>query len=583
MTATSTLAKKFLDTSRFHEEANMEYKVPITLFNPIEGTVVRKDIDGEETLEKTYDIDFTTEEAKKVIIHFINHHEQNQVPRLQELARYHNADNNIKYRPGKLDPYRADNRIASDFAHFVTAFNSGVLISNPVQYNVPTVDDTQNKPYKISESASEAVDEHLEAFTRTSDEPYHNKILVNEAIKLGRAYEVVYRNSYGEETVKKLPTEETFVIYDDSMDDNSICAVRYRHVTLLDSETTTFVEIYSSDGLVYFLRADGGTLTTDSLLLDDNRSNNPEDQLFNGCQVTEFRVNEERRSIYESVLDAIDAYDLSQSELANFQQDSNDAYLVIKGNPFTGKVAPNVEGNMVAKDPAEIIAAFRQASMIVLDDPEVGLNGERIGAEPDAYYLEKKYDSEGSEKYKSRLVADILRFTFVVDFTAEQSLGSNESGVGMRFRGWGNDNQRKTMEQLIAKGLKRRLRLLSSSWSLATWLSNDLAGDYDDLYEVVNLITIRFTPNVPKSDTEVAALINNLSNTVSKQTQYQLAEEITSVPSDVEAQRKRDEIEEAMDQTFGLGFNTPTAPATEGKDSTQTQPAKSIVEEGRGE
>lgn len=40
------------------------------------------------------------------------------------------------------------------------------------------------------------------------------------------------------------------------------------------------------------------------------------------------------------MLDGIDAYDLSQSELANFQQDMNDAYLVIKGNPATGTAEP---------------------------------------------------------------------------------------------------------------------------------------------------------------------------------------------------------------------------------------------------
>ena len=61
-----------------------------------------------------------------------------------------------------------------------------------------------------------------------------------------------------------------------------------------------------------------------------------DDYAFDGVPVNEFANNEDHTGAFEPVLDSIDAYDLSQSELANYQQDTMDAILVIAGNPYTG-------------------------------------------------------------------------------------------------------------------------------------------------------------------------------------------------------------------------------------------------------
>ncbi|ACZ63800.1 portal protein [Enterococcus phage phiFL1B] len=71
---------------------------------------------------------------------FVNRHIVEQVPRLRELKRYYLADNNIKYRPPKTDEYAADNRIASDFARYITIFEQGYMLGQPVQYKNENVE-----------------------------------------------------------------------------------------------------------------------------------------------------------------------------------------------------------------------------------------------------------------------------------------------------------------------------------------------------------------------------------------------------------------------------------------------------------
>lgn len=541
--------RQFLNGKRWHEEANIKYRVPISEFEPTWDT----------TLEQ-YRINFDTDAAKDVIMKIIGHHKTYQVPRLQELQRYLEADGNIHYRPPKKDTHRADNKIASDFANFVTAFNSGVVISNPIKYNVPTPSDDSlatkvDQLKDLSESASEAVEDFLSNFQRTANEAYLNKLIVNECLAKGRSYDLTYRNTYGEETAKMLPTEETFVIYDDTMDERSLCGVRYRYTPSYLGKSKMYVDIYAMDGLVYhFINNDLGKAAAAGLtLIEDEQlypDGNPEDQYFDAVQITEYRINEDRKSVFEAVLDTIDAYDLSQSELANYQQDANEAYLVIKGNPLTGlPINPGPGEKDKQKDVAavvqEVLDAYRDAQMIILGDRTTDLEGKPVGSEPDASYLVREYDADGAESYKKRLVADILRFTFVVDFTADQSLGSNETGIGMRFRGWGNDNQRKTMEQLLDASFKRRIRLLSNSWFLQMFIGdNEESTTYDELYDVVNLTTITFTPNIPKSDSEVSQLVTAMYNVLSNKTVYQIAEQLTGVTARDEEQRIADEAEE---------------------------------------
>ncbi|HGP3997141.1 TPA: phage portal protein [Enterococcus faecium] len=502
---------QLLGQQRFDEEANLVYKVPVSQLPKI-------DMLDQQTGEVSEFIDFNHEDMWKMIVGFIKHHRERQVPRLKELKRYLNADNNIKRRPNKPDG-RADNRIASDFANFIVSFKQGVLLGNPISYN-----------------GDKVIVERINRFASESNEDYHNQLMSRDAFGLGRAYEWVGRDEYGKETIAKFDAEQTFVIYDNTKDRNSICGVHYFVEKFLDKSFTR-IELYTNCGYNYYFTAKDDDL--ENAVLDEDGE---VQSYFDTVQINEWINNEERTSDFEHVMDSIDAYDLSRSEMANFQQDSSEAYLVIKGNPDT---ADDQEGD---NSKLAVFQAMMQARMLVLGDKKIYDNNV-AGAEPDAYYLKKEYDVAGMEANDSRTVADILRFTSLIDFT-DENIGSNQSGIGFRFKGWGSDNDRKNKERLVKKAIMRRLRLLTHSWSIKDELNKPQGlidtvkaffvsdeKQQEQLYNKVNEIQIQFTPNVPQSDEEIMSVIAGMVGIVSDQTLCEMAERLTGVPFEEELKR----------------------------------------------
>ncbi|MEB5882692.1 phage portal protein [Enterococcus gallinarum] len=502
---------QLLGKKRFDEEANLVYKVPVSQLPKI-------DMLDQQTGEVSEFIDFKHEDMWKMIVGFIKHHRERQVPRLKELKRYLNADNNIKRRPNKPDG-RADNRIASDFANFIVSFKQGVLLGNPISYN-----------------GDKVIVERINRFASESNEDYHNQLMSRDAFGLGRAYEWVGRDEYGKETIAKFDAEQTFVIYDNTKDRNSICGVHYFVEKFLDKSFTR-IELYTNCGYNYYFTAKDDDL--ENAALDENGA---VQSYFDTVQINEWTNNEERTSDFEHVMDSIDAYDLSRSEMANFQQDSSEAYLVIKGNPDTA-VDPTGKNS-----PMEVLQAMMQARTLVLGDKKI-YEGSIAGSEPDAFYLKKEYDVAGMEANDSRTVADILRFTSLIDFT-DENIGSNQSGIGFRFKGWGSDNDRKNKERMVKKAIMRRLRLLTHSWSIKDELNKPQGlidtvkaffvsdeKQQEQLYNKVNEIQIQFTPNVPQSDEEIMSVIAGMVGIVSDQTLCEMAERLTGVPFEEELKR----------------------------------------------
>ncbi|MBD9898860.1 phage portal protein [Enterococcus faecium] len=539
---------QLLGQQRFDEEANLVYKVPVSQLPKI-------DMLDQQTGEVSEFIDFNHEDMWKMIVGFIKHHRERQVPRLKELKRYLNADNNIKRRPNKPDG-RADNRIASDFANFIVSFKQGVLLGNPISYN-----------------GDKVIIERINRFASESNEDYHNQLMSRDAFGLGRAYEWVGRDEYGKETIAKFDAEQTFVIYDNTKDRNSICGVHYFVETFLDKSFTR-IELYTNCGYNYYFTAKDDDL--ENAVLDEDGE---VQSYFDTVQINEWINNEERTSDFEHVMDSIDAYDLSRSEMANFQQDSSEAYLVIKGNPDT---ADDQEGD---NSKLAVFQAMMQARMLVLGDKKIYDNNV-AGAEPDAYYLKKEYDVAGMEANDSRTVADILRFTSLIDFT-DENIGSNQSGIGFRFKGWGSDNDRKNKERMVKKAIMRRLRLLTHSWSIKDGLDKPRGlidtvkaffvsdeKQQEQLYNKVNEIQIQFTPNVPQSDEEIMSVIAGMVGIVSDQTLCEMAERLTGVPFEEELKRLK---KQAVSGVFDSDKETDTEVEEDESQRTDDEP---VSEEG---
>lgn len=485
---------KFLKGRRFDESANRQFMMTIEDFETIE---------------------FESQKWIARLKNFVGTHRAEQLDRLKELKRYYLADNNIKYRDEKSDKYSADNRIASDWAKYITVFEQGYMLGNPVEY-------------KNDNAEIQAL---IDNFSKQNNEQDHNVAIKTDLAIYGRAYELLntFQDVDGSVWVKlyRMNPEQTFVIYDDSYEQRSLMGVNYYSISYGNGHKRDFVKVYTDDAIYEYV--------DDNQEADTLRLKETSEHFFNGVPVNEFSNNTDRTGAFEAVLDSIDAYDLSQSELANFQQDSNEALLVISGNPFTGVEDKDFleDGRINPNGRLAVSQSFKKAKILVLDDnPIPG------GSSPSAHYLVKTYDTAGAEAYKERLVNDILRFTFTPD-TTDNNFAGTQSGEAMKYKMMAADNYRGKQELLFEKGLMRRLRLAVNIWKIK--------GNDSDNYNLINETDIVFTPNLPQNNNELVAIVKNLYGVVSEQTIVEILERVTGVNAETELKRLKEDTEKALE------------------------------------
>lgn len=115
----------------------------------------------------------------------------------------------------------------------------------------------------------------------------------------------------------------------------------------------------------------------------------------------------------------------------------------------------------------------------------------------------------------------------------------------MKYKLMGNDNLRKTKERLMTRGIMRRLRLLGNVWSIKNTVST--TGKQDGLYDLINDIQVKFTPNVPQNDEERVSQLKQLYGVISDETLFSLLETFTGVDADTEMKRLADEKQQDVD------------------------------------
>lgn len=485
---------KFLKGRRFDDSANRQFMMTIEDFETIE-------FESQKWIER--------------LKNFVRTHRAEQLDRLKELKRYYLADNNIKYREEKSDKYSADNRIASDWAKYITVFEQGYMLGNPVEYK--------------NENAE--IQALIDNFSKQNNEQEHNVAIKTDLAIYGRAYELLntFQDVDGSVWVKlyRMNPEQTFVIYDDSYEQRSLMAINYYSISYGNGHKRDFVKVYTDNAIYEYV--------DDNQEADTLRLKETSEHFFNGVPVNEFSNNTDRTGAFEAVLDSIDAYDLSQSELANFQQDSNEALLVISGNPFTGVDDKDFleDGRINPNGRLAVSQSFKKAKILILDDnPIPG------GSSPSAHYLVKTYDTAGAEAYKERLVNDILRFTFTPD-TTDNNFGGVQSGEAMKYKMMAADNYRGKQELLFEKGLMRRLRLAVNIWKIK--------GNDSGNYNLINQTDIVFTPNLPQNNNEMVAIVKNLYGVVSEQTIVEILERVTGVNAETELKRLKEDTEKALE------------------------------------
>ncbi|WP_330995059.1 phage portal protein [Staphylococcus pseudintermedius] len=426
---------------------------------------------------------------------FFNLHRDQQRPRLQELLDYYLTNNKgINQRTGRDEPY-ADYRIAHAFVKNGTDFIRGYIGGNEITFR------------------DEQYADEIQHINDVNDAHVVNVEILEDCIIYGRAYEIVYRNLNNEDIFKRLDPKNVFVIYSNDIEVEPVAAVRYRSEKI-NGKDVTLIDFYTADYRAYFY-------------VDDNRLRERADipqemNMHHMLQIHEYNANRFRQGVFENVLDLIDAYDYAESDTANYMTDLNDAMLKIEGH--------------LDLDVEE--AKKMRKSRIILAKTKPDASG-RIG-NANVDYIYKQYDVAGVEAYKKRIQKDIHKFTNTPDLSDEH-FGGVQSGEAMKYKLFGLEQLRVTIERQLTKGFKRRFAIIQS-------VRNHL-NDHVDFTDM----RIEFKPNIPQSLSEYADIFIKLGGRVSQETLLSWLpnienpkEELEKVKQEEQENSSSDDYQDAM-------------------------------------
>ncbi|MCF6419814.1 phage portal protein [Furfurilactobacillus milii] len=482
---------KMLNGPRFDQDANRTFKIDANKF-----AQVKDDPDA----------------LGDVVSRFINRHYTHQLKRILAMQRYYIGANDIKFWNSGKAVNRADNRIANEMPKYITNMRVGYTFGNPIRFQYND-DSNQN------DADRNVVNEVVDDFDKRTNEAYHEKVMKKNLSVTGRAYELNYVNKdTNDPYVMALDPSEAFVVYDTDPEQHSLFAVHYYYVE--DDETPLwYVDVYTADHIIHYQPTG---YPNSQLTFDPQQKDSFEEHYFGAVPVTEYVNNDERLGDWEGEMDNFDAYDKAISEMANSEEDFSNATLVISGEFDFGtdengkpKVHPDVDSlsRYMWLKPAQV---------------QNGTGGNTV-VPPKAEYLTKELPIDAWNAYVKTLSDNMHKFTNSPN-VADENFASNASGVAMSYKLWGSDQERATQQELYARGLMRRLRLLGNYWyTLGKIKSADL----------IENITPIFTPNLPKNDSEIVGNVQKLSQTgdFSQQTLWEMAQPVTGIDPDEEQSR----------------------------------------------
>jgi len=414
--------------------------------------------------------------TNEVVTKFMEKHKL-EVARYEYLKNMYRGIMAIDDEPTK-DPWKPDNRLAVNFTKYIVDTFTGYFNGIPV---------------KKSHSDKEILTK-LQEFDNLNDMEDEESELAKMACIYGRAFELLYQDEETKTNVIYNNPENMFMVYDDTIKQEPLFAVRYGY----DDDYKLYGEVYTKE-TTYALN---GTMGFYNMT---EQAANP----FDDLPVVEFYFNEERMSIFESVISLVNAFNKAISEKANDVDYFSDQYLTFLGAAVEEEDLKNIRSNRVINYYAD---------------------GE--GKNVDVKFLEKPDSDSQTENLLDRLTKLIFQTTMVANIS-DESFGSS-SGVSLAYKLQAMSNLALSFQRKFQSSLNSRYKLYCE---LSTNISNRDA--WKD-------IEYTFTRNEPKDIKEQAETANILMGITSQET----ALSVISVIPDVQAEMEKIKKEEASTAIF---------------------------------
>lgn len=438
---------------------------------------------------------------------YIDKHKEN-IGRYEKLIKMYKSDHDILAQETKED-YKPDNRVVINLTKVIVDTFMGFFNGIPI---------------KKKHSKTE-VSDVITKFDNRNDIEDEEYELAKMACIYGHAYEYMFQDEETKTQVVYNSPLDMFIVYDNTVKQEPYFAVRYGQDE--DDNNKIYGQLFTKECEYKISGGEGDEITID----EGSKELNPYDEI----PVYEFIHNEERMSIFESVLTAQESLNKTFSEKANDIDYFADAYLAIIG-------AKVEDGKLVS----------------IRDNRTLNLYNE--GGQPitlDAKFLEKPSADGTQENYLDRLERFIYQVSMVANIS-DQEFG-NSSGVALAYKLLPMSNLAMNMQRKYVSSLKQRYRRLME---LKTNISSTLKDEWQD-------IEFSFTRNIPQNVLEESQIMQNIEGIVSKETQLSVFSKVDDPVKEIE-RMKAEAIDERNDPAFDFG-NVTNKDESNQEDNTTTK------------
>ena len=436
--------------------------------------------------------------TSEIIKDLIDDHAPTRAKMLSLYNRYKTQDLPILNREFE-DKNKINRKLNNSFDSEIVDTKVGYFIGYPISYQV---DKAQQGAEKVNATLSDFI-------LRNSVDDLDSET-VKMATICGYAARLLYIDRDGLERVMAVNPWEVILVYDRSINEPQF-ALRYYDVVIKEGKkdkTRTRVEWYDDTTVTYYIQDDQG-----DYVLDISEPMNPQPHLFDLVPLIIFPNNEEMQGDAEKVLNLIDAYDRTLSDVNSEIEQFRLAYMAFYGY-----------------DPdEETLAKARQTGAFGLDE-----KGEGVGIE----FITKQMNDAVIENHLNRLEANIMRFGKTVNMI-DESFASNLSGVAIRYKLMALETKCITMERKMTAALRQQFRVLATAWT-----KKGIPVDYTNIY-------FQFKRNLPVNLLDEAQTTAQLKGMVSERTRLSQLSFVDDVEWELEEMAKDQEGRVDLDKEDG--------------------------------
>lgn len=367
-------------------------------------------------------------------------------------------------------PYKPDNRIAVNYAKYITDTFNGFFIGIPVK--VTSTDDTVN--------------DYVDFLNMTNDGDNNNAELSKLCDISGASFEMYYNKEDGEIGMTYLSDLEAFMVVDDSILERPMYFVRYYR----DADRVERGSWSDSENVYHFYENAGAYHMTDA----------PHRHGFMYVPAVEYIANDERMGLFESAMPAINAYNKALSEKANDVDYFSDAYMKIIGAKVDDEDTQHMRSTRV-----------------------INFEGDISEGMPVVEFMGKPDSDTAQEHLLERLKDDIFLTTMVANIS-DENFGT-ASGIALRYKLEAMSNLFTAKSRRFTSAMLERYKIIfSNPVSQIHKVGKDAWHDLD----------IRFTANYPANLESEAEIAKSLEGVVSKETQLKALSLVDNVQEELE-------------------------------------------------